>query len=182
MDFERDKFIEELQRVIEDFKKRLRSFSLKGANPSVIADREINVYGSMLTISKIANILPHGDNALAVVAHSPDNLEKIYHKLQQLNLGHVTITSHSVLVEFPPLTAEIVKDIVAQIKKIYHQHLHTMGETRKRLRNSFEDFKAKHSEEFKKIDKQISLIVKDKEDELKQVYKSYLEKNNVKEC
>jgi ribosome recycling factor len=107
-----------MQQALEHFEKDLKNLRSGRANPGMLEDVMVEVYGSMMPIKKVANISIAEARQLLITPFDPQSAGMIAKGIEKANLNlQAIIDGHHVRVPVPQLSEEVRKDIVKTAKK-----------------------------------------------------------------
>jgi ribosome recycling factor len=140
-----DKLRKKMEETILSLKRDMDSISTGRANPNLLDTIRVEVYGSMMPITQLANISVPEANILSIQVWDKESVKSIEKAIINSNLGFNPMTEGSTIrISIPKLSEERRKDLVKLAKKY--------GEDKKiALRNIRRDF----LDEFKKNEKEL---------------------------
>lgn len=107
-----------MKNAIEHFKVELRNLRTGRANPAVLDNVIVDVYGSDMRLKDIAQVSVSDSRQLLVSPYDPQTAGSIAKGIERANLNLMAIVDgHVVRIPVPPLTEEIRRDTVKLGKK-----------------------------------------------------------------
>jgi ribosome recycling factor len=140
-----DNLRKKMDETMQSLKRDMDSISTGRANPSLLDTIRVEIYGSMMPISQLANISIPESNILSIQVWDKESVKSIEKAIINSNLGFNPMTEGSIIrISIPKLSEERRKDLAKLAKKY--------GEDKKiALRNIRRDF----LDEFKKNEKEL---------------------------
>jgi len=140
-----DKLRKKMDETIQSLKRDMDSISTGRANPSLLDAIRVEVYGSMMPISQLANISVPEATTLAIQVWDKESVKAIEKAILNANLGFNPMSEGTTIrIAIPKLSEERRKDLSKLAKKY--------GEDKKiALRNIRRDI----LDEFKKNEKEL---------------------------
>ncbi|MFM7620722.1 MAG: ribosome recycling factor [Alphaproteobacteria bacterium] len=140
-----DKLRKKMEETIQSLKRDMDSISTGRANPSLLDAIRVEVYGSMMPISQLANISVPEATTLAIQVWDKESVKAIEKAILNANLGFNPMSEGTTIrIAIPKLSEERRKDLSKLAKKY--------GEDKKiALRNIRRDI----LDEFKKNEKEL---------------------------
>jgi ribosome recycling factor len=107
-----------MKHAIEHYKTELRNLRTGRANPGVLDNVVVEVYGSQMRLKDLAQVSASDSRQLLITPFDPQTAGPIAKGIERANLNLMGIVDgHVVRVPIPPLTEEIRKDTVKIGKK-----------------------------------------------------------------
>lgn len=165
-------------KTIEATKKEFSLVRTGKANPAILNVISIDYYGAPMPLNQIASISVPEPQMLMVKPYDKSILKQIEKAIQIANLGFNPINDGEVIrIPVPPLTEQIRKDLVKQVKKMAEENKVAIRNIRRDILDELkkmekdalisEDVMKKSTEEVQKLtDKyigQIDQLAKEKE-------------------
>lgn len=165
-------------KTIEATKKEFSLVRTGKANPAILNVISIDYYGAPMPLNQIASISVPEPQMLMVKPYDKSILKQIEKAIQIANLGFNPINDGEVIrIPVPPLTEQIRKDLVKQVKKMAEENKVAIRNIRRDILDELkkmekdalisEDVLKKSTEEVQKLtDKyigQIDQLAKEKE-------------------
>ena len=140
-----DKLRKKMDETIQSLKRDMDSISTGRANPNLLDAIRVEVYGSMMPISQLANISVPEATTLLIQAWDKESVKSIEKAILNANLGFNPMSEGTTIrIAIPKLSEERRKDLAKLAKKY--------GEDKKvALRNIRRDI----LDEFKKNEKEL---------------------------
>ncbi len=140
-----DNLRKKMDETMQSLKRDMDSISTGRANPSLLDTIRVEIYGSMMPISQLANISIPESNILSIQVWDKESVKSIEKAIINSNLGFNPMTEGSTIrISIPKLSEERRRDLVKLAKKY--------GEDKKiALRNIRRDI----LDEFKKNEKEL---------------------------
>lgn len=140
-----DKTRKKMEETLQSLKRDLDSISTGRANPNLLDTIRVEVYGSQMAISQLANISVPDASTLSIQAWDRDSIKSIEKAIVNANLGFAPLVDGATIrISIPKLSEERRRDLTKLAKKY--------GEDKKiALRNIRRDI----LDEFKKHEKEL---------------------------
>jgi ribosome recycling factor len=107
-----------MKNAIEHYKTELRNLRTGRANPAILDNVVVDVYGSQMRLKDLAQVSASDSRQLLITPFDPQTAGPISKGIERANLNLMGIVDgHVVRVPIPPLTEEIRKDTVKIGKK-----------------------------------------------------------------
>ncbi len=107
-----------MQSALEHFEKELKNLRSSRANPGMVEDVVVEVYGSAMPLKKVANISVAESRQLLITPFDPSTVSFISKGIEKANLNlQAIVDGHQVRVPVPPMTEEVRKEIAKTAKK-----------------------------------------------------------------
>lgn len=150
---------QEMESAIEHFKKELRNLRTGRANPSMLDDVKVEVYGSLMNIKSLATVTVAEARQLMITPFDPQTTSTIGKAIEQSPLGLMPIVEGNIIrVPVPALTEEVRKDIVKHGKKKAEEAKVHIRDVRKKANDTLKKQKASSEiteDEQKRFEKQV---------------------------
>lgn len=154
-----------MQDTLEHFKKELGNLRTGRANPSMLDNVSVEVYGTQMRIKELANVIASDGRQLIVSPFDPQTAGSIAKGIEKANLNvRPILEGHQIRIPIPPLDESTRKEIVKQGKKKAEDTKVTIREVR---RKGNETIRKKQSEgeitedEMKRGEKKIQELTDD---------------------
>lgn len=148
-----------MQLAVEHFEKELKNLRSGRANPGMLEDVMVEVYGSMMPIKKLGNISIAEARQLLITPFDPSTAGMISKGIEKANLNLQSIVDgHHIRVPVPPLSEEVRKDIVKTAKKKSEDAKVAIREIRRKANETAKKQKSDGilaEDQMKKIEKQV---------------------------
>ncbi|MCD6429568.1 ribosome recycling factor [bacterium] len=109
---------QELEKVVEFFKKELQRIRTGLATPVLVEDVIVEYYGSKVPLKQIAAISCPEPRQIMIQPWDKNSVEDIVRALSQENLGASPIVDKEIIrINLPPLTEEFRQTLIAQVAK-----------------------------------------------------------------
>jgi ribosome recycling factor len=108
----------EMTGAVDHFSTELRSMRTGRAHPALLSKVIVEVYGTQMRLTELANISASDANQLVVVPFDKANTAAIGKAIEKANLGvQVVAEGHQVRVRIPPMTQESRLEMIKEAKK-----------------------------------------------------------------
>ncbi len=142
-----DKLRKKMEETIQSLKRDMDSISTGRANPALLDAIRVEVYGSMMPISQLANISVPEASTLSIQIWDKDSVKAVEKAILNANLGFNPMTEGTTIrISIPKLSEERRKDLVKLAKKYGEDKKVALRNIR---RDILDDFK-KNEKEFGK--------------------------------
>ena len=99
--------------AIEHLKGDLKNIRTGRANPGMVENVTVEVYGSPMRLKDIASITVPESRQLLITPFDPQNANTIGKAIDKANIGFMPIVDgHSIRIKIPPMTEELRKKMV----------------------------------------------------------------------
>lgn len=103
----------EMVAAVDHLKNELKNIRTGRANPAMVENVKIEVYGSEMRLKDIATITSPEPRQLLITPFDPSNAAMIGKGIDKANLGFkATVDAHSVRIQIPPMTKEIREQMI----------------------------------------------------------------------
>lgn len=148
-----------METSLEFFKKELRSLRSGRANPSILDDVRVEVYGTKMRLKELATIAVAEARQLVITPFDPQTAGAIAKSIDAANLGlRAVVDGTLVRINIPPLTEEMRKEIVKQAKKRGEDAKVAIREARRKGNEAVKKLKSGGElteDDFKRFEKEI---------------------------
>jgi ribosome recycling factor len=142
-----DKLRKKMEETILSLKRDMDSISTGRANPNLLDTIRVEVYGSMMPITQLANISVPEANILSIQVWDKESIKLIEKAILNANLGFNPMSEGNIIrISIPKLSEERRKELVKLAKKYGEDKKIALRNIR---RDSLDDFK-KNEKEFSK--------------------------------
>ncbi|MBI2742773.1 MAG: ribosome recycling factor [Chlamydiales bacterium] len=122
-----------MQATVEHFKQELKGLRSNRANPAIIENVMVEVYGSNMRIKELANISVPESRQLQVSPFDPQTTGPIAKGIEKANLNlQPIVEGGAIRIMIPPMDENVRKEIVKQGKKKAEDSKITIRETRRK--------------------------------------------------
>lgn len=109
---------QKMQASVEHFKQELKQMRSNRANPAVLDNVFVEVYGSSMRLRELANVTTPEPRQLMVSPFDPHNVNAICKGIERANLNLLPIADgHVIRINIPPMDESMRREIVKQAKK-----------------------------------------------------------------
>ncbi len=154
-----DQIKTKMKEALEHFKGELKSLRTGRANPGVLDNVYVEVYGTQIRLRDIANVTAPEPRQLVITPFDQSNASSIVKGIEKANLNlHPILDSHLVRINVPPMDEAMRKEIVKQAKKKAEDAKVVVREIRRKGNEGIRKLKADSEiteDELKKGEKQI---------------------------
>lgn len=99
--------------ALEHLKNSLKNIRTGRANPGMVENVHVEVYGSQMRLKDIASISAPEPRQLLITPFDPQNANIISKAIERANLGFMPIVDgHAIRIKIPPMTEESRKKMV----------------------------------------------------------------------
>lgn len=113
-----DQTKQKMREVIEHFKKELGQLRTGRANPAILDNVFIELYGAQMRLREVANVTSPEPRQLLITPFDPQSAASIAKGIEKANLNLQTIHDGNIVrINFPPMDEAMRKDIVKQGKR-----------------------------------------------------------------
>lgn len=117
IDFILDSTKEAMNNAIEHLVKELRSIRAGKASPSMLANVQVDYYGSATPLGQVANVNTPDARTISIQPWEKNMLQEIEKAIMLANLGFNPMNNgENIIINVPPLTEERRKDLAKQAK------------------------------------------------------------------
>lgn len=117
IDFIIDSAKEAMNDAIEHLAKELRSIRAGKASPTMLANVQVDYYGSATPLGQVANVNTPDARTISIQPWEKNMLQEIEKAIMLANLGFNPMNNgENIIINVPPLTEERRKDLAKQAK------------------------------------------------------------------
>ncbi|TDQ21896.1 ribosome recycling factor [Tenacibaculum caenipelagi] len=117
IDFILDSAKEAMNSAIEHLVKELRSIRAGKASPAMLANVQVDYYGSATPLGQVANVNTPDARTISIQPWEKNMLQEIEKAIMLANLGFNPMNNgENIIINVPPLTEERRKDLAKQAK------------------------------------------------------------------
>ena len=117
IDFIIDSAKEAMQNAITHLEKELRSIRAGKASPAMLANVQVDYYGSATPLSQVANVNTPDARTISIQPWEKQMLQEIEKAIMIANLGFNPMNNgENIIISVPPLTEERRRDLAKQAK------------------------------------------------------------------
>ena len=117
IDFIIDSAKEAMQNAIAHLEKELRSIRAGKASPAMLANVQVDYYGSATPLSQVANVNTPDARTISIQPWEKQMLQEIEKAIMIANLGFNPMNNgENIIISVPPLTEERRRDLAKQAK------------------------------------------------------------------
>jgi len=117
IDFILDTTKESMNNAIAHLEKELRTIRAGKASPAMLANIQVDYYGSQTPLSQVANVNTPDARTISVQPWEKNMLQEIEKAIMIANLGFNPMNNgENIIINVPPLTEERRKDLAKQAK------------------------------------------------------------------
>ncbi len=104
--------------TIEHFKGELKNLRGNRANPGMLDNVQVEIYGSQMRLRDVANVTAPEARQLLITPFDPNTAGSVAKGIEKANLNlQPILDGHVVRINVPPMTEEMRKEIAKQAKK-----------------------------------------------------------------
>lgn len=123
-----------MEHALEHLKKELKALRTGRANPAILDNVLVEVYGTKIKLKEISNVTVPEARQLLITPFDSSNANAIAKAIESANLNlHPKVDGHLIRINFPPMDESIRKEIVKQCKKICEDSKITIREVRRKF-------------------------------------------------
>lgn len=117
IDFILDSTKESMNNAISHLEKELRTIRAGKASPAMLANIQVDYYGSQTPLSQVANVNTPDARTISIQPWEKNMLQEIEKAIMIANIGFNPMNNgENIIINVPPLTEERRKDLVKQSK------------------------------------------------------------------
>lgn len=117
IDFILDSTKEAMESAIEHLEKELRSIRAGKASPAMLANVQVDYYGSATPLGQVANVNTPDARTISIQPWEKNMLQEIEKAIMIANLGFNPMNNgENIIINVPPLTEERRRDLAKQAK------------------------------------------------------------------
>lgn len=117
IDFILDSAKESMNSAVEHLVKELRSIRAGKASPSMLANVQVDYYGSATPLGQVANVSTPDARTITIQPWEKNMLQEIEKAIMIANLGFNPMNNgDNIIISVPPLTEERRRDLAKQAK------------------------------------------------------------------
>lgn len=117
IDFILDSAKESMNNAVEHLIKELRSIRAGKASPSMLANVQVDYYGSATPLGQVANVSTPDARTITIQPWEKNMLQEIEKAIMIANLGFNPMNNgDNIIISVPPLTEERRRDLAKQAK------------------------------------------------------------------
>jgi ribosome recycling factor len=117
IDFILDSTKEAMDSAISHLEKELRSIRAGKASPAMLANVQVDYYGSATPLSQVANVNTPDARTISIQPWEKNMLQEIEKAIMIANLGFNPMNNgENIIINVPPLTEERRRDLAKQAK------------------------------------------------------------------
>lgn len=117
IDFILDSTKEAMDSAISHLEKELRSIRAGKASPSMLANIQVDYYGSATPLSQVANVNTPDARTISIQPWEKNMLQEIEKAIMIANIGFNPMNNgENIIINVPPLTEERRRDLAKQAK------------------------------------------------------------------
>lgn len=157
-----DKIKPDLDKGIDFLKEEFMKIRAGRANPSLVEDIKVDIFGEMMPIKQIANVMASDARQLLIQPWDPSYIQPIERAISSSDLGINPITDKtSIRISLPPLSDEYRQQLIRLVSTKEEDARKTIRHFREKAQNEIqeafkkgdvsEDDKFKSKEDLQKI-------------------------------
>jgi len=154
-----------MKNAIEHLKKELQGLRSARANPALLDNVQVEIYGTKMRLRDVSNITVPESRQLLITPYDPNNSVAIAKSIESANLNlQPKIEHNAVRIIIPPMDEALRKDIVKQCKKKGEETKISIREIRRKYNDIVKNEKTSGNiseDEMKRFEK----IIQDKTNE-----------------
>jgi ribosome recycling factor len=158
-----DKTKPEMDKAIEFLKEELMKIRAGRANPSLVEDLKVDVFGEMMPIKQIANVMASDARQLLISPWDPSYIQPIERAISSSDLGLNPITDKtSIRISLPPLSDEYRQQLIRLVATKEEEARKTIRHFREKIQSEiqegFKEGSISEDDKFKSKDELQSVI------------------------
>jgi ribosome recycling factor len=107
-----------MQTAVEHFKQELKQLRSNRANPAILENVSVEVYGAHMRIKELANITAPEARQIVITPFDPQTTGAIAKGIEKANLNLMPLVEgHLIRINIPPMDEAMRKEIAKQAKK-----------------------------------------------------------------
>ncbi len=107
-----------MQATLDHYKQELKNLRSNRANPGMLDNVQVEVYGSQMRLRDVANVTAPEARQLLITPFDPQTAGSISKGIEKANLNlQPMLDGHVVRINVPPMDESMRKEIVKQAKK-----------------------------------------------------------------
>jgi ribosome recycling factor len=135
-----DKIKPDLDRAIDFLKEEFMKIRAGRANPSLVEDIKVEIYGEKMSIKQIANVIASDARQLLIQPWDPSYLQPIERAISASDLGVNPITDKtSIRISLPPLSNEYRKQLIKLVSIKEEEARKNVRHFREKAQNEIQD-------------------------------------------
>ncbi len=150
---------QKMHATVEHFKQELKNLRTNRANPGVLDNVMVEVYGSPMRLKELANVSSPESRQLLITPYDPQTTSAISKAIEKANLNlQPMVDGHVVRINIPPMDEATRREIVKQGKKKAEDTKIVIREIRRKNNETAKKQKAEGliaEDVMKKLEKQI---------------------------
>ncbi len=108
-----------MKKVLEHFQSELKAIRTGRANPAILDNITIEVYGTAMRLRDVANVTVPESRQLLITPFDANNAGPIGSSIEKANINLQPIVEANVIrINIPPMTEDLRKEMVKECKKI----------------------------------------------------------------
>ena len=121
-----------MKAAIEHFQQELKGLRTGRANPALLDNVHVDVYGSQMRLRDIASVTTPEPRQLLITPYDPQNTSAIGKAIEKANLNiQPIVEANLVRLMIPPMSEELRKEMVKECKKLCEKGKITIRNIRK---------------------------------------------------
>lgn len=166
---------EKMNKAVQFLEDEMRGIRTGRATPALVENIHVEAYGSQTALKNVAQIMVPDPKSIQIKPFDPGIIKDIERAILASNLG-ITPNNDGKLVRLamPPLTEERRKQLVHHVKELCEQQRISLRNLRRDVLKKADQAKKEHAlteDEHKKLDKQISDLLKEEEKKIDDSFK-----------
>lgn len=153
---------EKMVKTINVYKQELKTMKAGRANPSILDKIEVEYYGTLTSLSQMANVSAPEPRILLIQPYDKTSIKGIEKAILSSDLGlNPSNDGIAIRLIIPELTEETRKDLVKKIKKLEETAKVAIRSIRRDANEKFKAFKKENEiteDEFKKAEEKVQKV------------------------
>ena len=173
--FDLKKLQSEMEKLVVSFEDRMKSVRTGRAHPSMLESVRVEVYGAVLPLNQVANVVVTDAQLLTVTPFDVNNLQALSTAIRNdQSLGfNPSDDGRVVRVPIPPLTEERRREIVKQSRdKVEESKISIRNLRQDAIKEikGLKDAKSLSEDEAKRLEKSVQDLVNKTQDEVEAIF------------
>ncbi|MCF7806282.1 MAG: ribosome recycling factor [Simkaniaceae bacterium] len=154
-----------MEEVFQHFLKEMKHLRTGRANPGMLDEVQVEVYGTHMSIKSLGNVTVSEGRQLMISPFDPQTAGAIAKSIEKANLNlQAIVDGHTVRVPVPPLSEDVRKDIVKLGKKKAEEAKISIREVRRKANDMVKKKKSDGDfteDQVKKMEKEVQTLTDD---------------------
>lgn len=135
-----DKIKPELDKALDFLKEELMKIRAGRANPSLVEDIKVDIFGEIMSIKQIANVMASDARQLLIQPWDPSYIQPIEKAISSSDLGINPISDKSsIRISLPPLSDEYRQQLIRLVSVKQEETRKTVRHFREKAQNEIQE-------------------------------------------